>query len=236
MQYVRLYDDHSLNGTLSVDGPGTTAVYCSDLLFVPMSTSKVSRAHIRCEEDELGRKYYYECEDQRSSGRCRLLTATSKMGVYEIYTTIGCEQSTVGFLKQDILCNSFSLYQHNTRTLRIEYKCQAWKSHRPRMFSVVRVSHSHPQKSDFHASGPDTLPMFVNRTPVYYAPTGSYMLNFGGRVSSPSPINFLLVCPSEPNYTTITFGKHSHNLYVLDHTYPWSAYEAFGIGLAALIH
>lgn len=224
---VRLYDDHSMNGTLSVDGPSQKTVNFSDLLFVPMSASSVSRASLRCEEDQSGKRYYYECEGQVPNERFRLLMATGRMGAYEIHTVSGREKSTIGVLKQSVMGSRFSLFQHSIRTLHIEYKCHIWKRYSPRAFKVTRASRE-ATACDF--------PIFVNRAPIYYAQTGTYMLNFGGRVSSPSPINFLLVCPSEPSYTTITFGKHSHSVYVLDHTYPWSAYEAFGIGLAALIY
>lgn len=232
---ARLYDDHSMNGTLSADGPSQKTVSFNDLLFVPMSASNVSRASLRCEEDQGEKRYYYECEGQVPNERCRLLMATSKMGAYEIHTVLGREKSTVGVLKQSVVGGRFSLFQHSILTLHIEYKCHIWKAYSPRAFKVVRASHAHLQGSAQAATACD-LPTFVNRAPIYYARTGTYMLNFGGRVSSPSPINFLLVCPSEPSYTTITFGKHSHSVYVLDHTYPWSAYEAFGIGLAALIY
>lgn len=233
---VRLYDDREMNGTLSVYGPCQKTVYFDDLLFVPMSASNVSRASLRCEENHHGKRYYYECDSQIPNERCRLLMATCKMGAYEIYTVFGREKSIIGLLKQSVIGGCFSLFQHNTRILHIEYKCHMWKTYSPRSFRVTRVSHGHLQNIAFNADTVRNFPTFVNRAPIYYAQTGTYMLNFGGRVSRPSPINFLLVCPSEPNYTTITFGKHSHNVYVLDHTYPWSAYEAFGVGLAALIY
>lgn len=75
-----------------------------------------------------------------------------------------------------------------------------------------------------------------NKRPIYNPETNSYSLNFNGRVTIASVKNFQIVHPLEPTFITLTFGKEGADTYILDFTHPWSALQAFCIGLSALDH
>lgn len=75
-----------------------------------------------------------------------------------------------------------------------------------------------------------------NKRPIYNPETNSYSLNFNGRVTIASVKNFQIVHPLEPTFITLTFGKEGVDTYILDFTHPWSALQAFCIGLSALDH
>lgn len=76
----------------------------------------------------------------------------------------------------------------------------------------------------------------INKKPYFNIETNSYSLNFSGRVTKPSAKNFQVIHPLDPTYITLTFGKESHDSYILDFSYPWTALHAFCVGLSALDH
>lgn len=78
--------------------------------------------------------------------------------------------------------------------------------------------------------------ILINKKPYYNVETNSYSLNFSGRVTKPSAKNFQVIHPLDPTYITLTFGKESHDSYILDFSYPWTALHAFCVGLSALDH
>lgn len=230
---VYLYEDKDLNGTLSSEGLSPKMICHTDLVFMPMEVSKKAKARIRSIGTILRREYHYEyeCGDRK----CKVFRAVKKGRSCEIFTSFGAEETRIGSLKGSICGNRFVLYIRDTEILNIDYECQTWRKKGPRVFNVVRTEPMFLSKGSLNRNIANKT-VFCNRKPFYNRDTNEYMLNFNGRVTLPSSRNFQLVNPMEPSYTVLIFGKINESVYALDHTYPWNAYQAFGIGLASLIY
>lgn len=74
----------------------------------------------------------------------------------------------------------------------------------------------------------------INKKPFFSPETNSYALEFNGRVTMPSVRNFQIIHPLEPTFITLTFGKESDKVYILDYSNPWCILMAFSVGLTAL--
>lgn len=78
-----------------------------------------------------------------------------------------------------------------------------------------------------------------NREPVWCDETGSYVLNFNGRVSHASVKNFQLVHPMDRTFWTFTieeyiaevFGRIGRDRFSLDFSYPPTFISAFAIAI-----
>lgn len=72
-----------------------------------------------------------------------------------------------------------------------------------------------------------------NKTPIWNEETGSYALNFHGRVTKSSVKNFQIIHKDNPTENIMQFGKIGEHAFTCDYTYPMSAIQAFGIAISS---
>ncbi|KAM0681815.1 Tubby- protein 3 [Glugoides intestinalis] len=166
--------------------------------------------------------------------RCKILIESSIFSVYHFFIddniiAFKAKRCLSGFeifdrqgnfvckMKANIFGTKYSLEYQGT--VQIQYETSFLERGKPRCFKV--------KLQDLE---------LINKKPFFNPETNSFSLNFSGRVTKPSVKNFQVVHPLEPTYITLTFGKEEHNSYILDFTYPWSALNAFCVGLSALDH
>ncbi|CAK6447070.1 unnamed protein product [Pipistrellus nathusii] len=72
-----------------------------------------------------------------------------------------------------------------------------------------------------------------NKPPFWNEATGSYTLNFQGRVTQASVKNFQIVHADDPDYIVLQFGRVAEDAFTLDYRYPLCALQAFAIALSS---
>ncbi|XP_053459691.1 tubby-related protein 1 [Nycticebus coucang] len=72
-----------------------------------------------------------------------------------------------------------------------------------------------------------------NKPPVWNEDSGSYTLNFQGRVTQASVKNFQIVHADDPDYILLQFGRVAEDVFTLDYRYPLCALQAFAIALSS---
>ncbi|XP_053769563.1 tubby-related protein 1 [Desmodus rotundus] len=72
-----------------------------------------------------------------------------------------------------------------------------------------------------------------NKPPVWNEGSGSYTLNFHGRVTQASVKNFQIVHADDPDYIVLQFGRVAEDAFTLDYRYPLCALQAFAIALSS---
>ncbi|KAM8779292.1 tubby-related protein 1 isoform 1-T1 [Rhynchonycteris naso] len=72
-----------------------------------------------------------------------------------------------------------------------------------------------------------------NKPPVWNEDSGSYTLNFQGRVTQASVKNFQIVHADDPDYIVLQFGRVAEDAFTLDYQYPLCALQAFAIALSS---
>ncbi|XP_060045665.1 tubby-related protein 1 isoform X2 [Erinaceus europaeus] len=72
-----------------------------------------------------------------------------------------------------------------------------------------------------------------NKPPIWNDDSGSYTLNFQGRVTQASVKNFQIVHRDEPDYIVLQFGRVAEDAFTLDYRYPLCALQAFAIALSS---
>uniref|UniRef100_F6TX39 TUB like protein 1 n=1 Tax=Monodelphis domestica TaxID=13616 RepID=F6TX39_MONDO len=72
-----------------------------------------------------------------------------------------------------------------------------------------------------------------NKTPVWNEESGSYTLNFQGRVTQASVKNFQIIHLDDPDYIVLQFGRVSEDAFTLDYRYPLCALQSFAIALSS---
>uniref|UniRef100_A0A8C8ZA76 Tubby-like protein n=1 Tax=Prolemur simus TaxID=1328070 RepID=A0A8C8ZA76_PROSS len=72
-----------------------------------------------------------------------------------------------------------------------------------------------------------------NKPPVWNEDSGSYTLNFQGRVTQASVKNFQIVHADDPDYIVLQFGRVAEDVFTLDYRYPLCALQAFAIALSS---
>ncbi|KAJ3050422.1 hypothetical protein HK097_008618 [Rhizophlyctis rosea] len=70
-----------------------------------------------------------------------------------------------------------------------------------------------------------------NKAPQWNEETGSFVLNFNGRVTLASVKNFQVVHDNDLDYIILQFGRVSEDTFTIDFAYPMSPLQAFGIAL-----
>ncbi|XP_038604690.1 tubby-related protein 1 [Tachyglossus aculeatus] len=79
----------------------------------------------------------------------------------------------------------------------------------------------------------ETLLVLHNKTPVWSEESGSYTLNFHGRVTHASVKNFQIVHDDDPDYIVLQFGRVAEDTFTLDYRYPLCALQGFAIALSS---
>ncbi|KAF4013318.1 hypothetical protein G4228_004772 [Cervus hanglu yarkandensis] len=72
-----------------------------------------------------------------------------------------------------------------------------------------------------------------NKPPIWNEDSGSYTLNFQGRVTQASVKNFQIVHNDDPDYIVLQFGRVAEDAFTLDYRYPLCALQAFAIALSS---
>ncbi|XP_015343087.1 tubby-related protein 1 [Marmota marmota marmota] len=72
-----------------------------------------------------------------------------------------------------------------------------------------------------------------NKPPVWNEDSGSYTLNFQGRVTQASVKNFQIIHSDDPDYIVLQFGRVAEDAFTLDYRYPLCALQAFAIALSS---
>ncbi|XP_029800420.1 tubby-related protein 1 isoform X2 [Suricata suricatta] len=72
-----------------------------------------------------------------------------------------------------------------------------------------------------------------NKPPIWNEDSGSYTLNFQGRVTQASVKNFQIVHADDPDYIVLQFGRVAEDAFTLDYRYPLCALQAFAIALSS---
>jgi len=71
-----------------------------------------------------------------------------------------------------------------------------------------------------------------NKSPQWNEESGSYVLNFQGRVTKPSIKNFQIVHETNINYIVLQFGRIDDHDFTLDFRHPLCPLQAFGVALS----
>ncbi|XP_006860625.1 PREDICTED: tubby-related protein 1 [Chrysochloris asiatica] len=79
----------------------------------------------------------------------------------------------------------------------------------------------------------ESLIKLYNKPPVWNEDSGSYTLNFQGRVTQASVKNFQIVHADDPDYIVLQFGRVAEDSFTLDYRYPLCALQAFAIALSS---
>ncbi|XP_058162604.1 tubby-related protein 1 [Dasypus novemcinctus] len=79
----------------------------------------------------------------------------------------------------------------------------------------------------------ESLVALHNKPPVWNEDSGSYTLNFQGRVTRASVKNFQIVHADDPDYIVLQFGRVAEDAFTLDYRYPLCALQAFAIALSS---
>ncbi|XP_034049884.1 tubby protein [Thalassophryne amazonica] len=77
------------------------------------------------------------------------------------------------------------------------------------------------------------LVTLVNKFPSWNEQTGSFVLNFSGRVTHASVKNFQIIHPDNEDYIVMQFGRIAKNVFSMDYTYPMCALQAFAVALSS---
>lgn len=96
---------------------------------------------------------------------------------------------------------------------------------------------SEARDSDDGYSPPDDFGLLVlqNRPPWWNVELGSFVLNFGGRVSVASVKNFQLCDRTDQDYVMLQFGRiQGRHSFTMDFQYPLTAVQAFAIAISSL--
>ncbi|XP_032720466.1 tubby-related protein 1 [Lontra canadensis] len=72
-----------------------------------------------------------------------------------------------------------------------------------------------------------------NKPPIWNEDSGSYTLNFQGRVTQASVKNFQIIHADDPDYIILQFGRVAEDAFTLDYRYPLCALQAFAIALSS---
>uniref|UniRef100_A0A2K6F0W7 TUB like protein 2 n=1 Tax=Propithecus coquereli TaxID=379532 RepID=A0A2K6F0W7_PROCO len=78
------------------------------------------------------------------------------------------------------------------------------------------------------------LILLKSKTPLWSEESGSYVLNFQGRVTRASVKNFQIVHPNNPGYVVLQFGRVAQDMFTMDFCYPLCPLQAFAICLSSL--
>lgn len=160
-------------------------------------------------ESSIFNVYYFLTEDN-----CKIFRAKRCLSGFEIFDS---NSVFICKMRANIFGTKYSV--KHTNSIEIKYESSFLEKGKPRSFKIKI----------------DGLEL-INKKPYFNTETNSFSLNFSGRVTKPSVKNFQIIHPLEPTYITLTFGKEEQNSYILDFTYPWSALNAFCVGLSALDH
>jgi hypothetical protein len=88
---------------------------------------------------------------------------------------------------------------------------------------------------DYSPSGDFGLLALQNRPPWWNVELGSFVLNFGGRVSVASVKNFQLCDRNDQDYIMLQFGRiEGRHAFTMDFQYPLTAVQAFAIAISSL--
>jgi hypothetical protein len=200
------------------------SVDIESLLYDPYPVDRVSKGKVTVEK---GFCSLYQYENQSNPGRI-LLYAYRKFCGFEIYRKGENKDSFIGSLKSNLIGTEYVLRTKDGNILSIKYHTAWFKRRKPRTFTVL--FYKNVDKVDI-----SKYPIVMrNKEPFHNSESNSYSLNFNGRVTTPSVKNFQLVHPLDPTYITLTFGKISPTTYIMDHTYPLSAFLGFSVALGAL--
>jgi hypothetical protein len=96
---------------------------------------------------------------------------------------------------------------------------------------------SETRDSEGGYSPPDDFGLLVlqNRPPWWNVELGSFVLNFGGRVSMASIKNFQLCDPNDQDYVMLQFGRiQGRHSFTMDFQHPLTAVQAFAIAISSL--
>lgn len=160
-------------------------------------------------ESNIFNMYYYVTENNS-----KIFRAKRSLSGFEIFDN---SNILICKMKANVFGTKYSL--NYTNSIEIQYEYSFLEKGKPRSFKITV----------------DGIEL-INKKPYFNSETNSFSLNFTGRVTKPSVKNFQIIHPLEPTYITLTFGKEEYNSYILDFTYPWSALNAFCVGLSALDH
>mmetsp|Transcript_11150 Transcript_11150/g.26795 ORF Transcript_11150/g.26795 Transcript_11150/m.26795 type:complete len:1283 (-) Transcript_11150:69-3917(-) len=136
-----------------------------------------------------------------------------------------CETHDVG-LSGDCLLNHLKKLQQNSQM--VEQRRLADPSiSDEELFRLDDHGHSH-----YNDSG---LLALQNRPPWWNVELGSFVLNFGGRVSVASVKNFQLCDRNDQDHIMLQFGRiEGRHSFTMDFQYPLTAVQAFAIAISSL--
>uniref|UniRef100_A0A8C7EQJ5 Tubby-like protein n=1 Tax=Neovison vison TaxID=452646 RepID=A0A8C7EQJ5_NEOVI len=77
------------------------------------------------------------------------------------------------------------------------------------------------------------LVLLQNKAPSWSNESGSYVLNFHGRVTRASVKNFQIVHPDDPDYLVLQFGRVAPDTFTMDFRFPLCPLQAFAICLSS---
>ncbi|KAB1274356.1 Tubby-related protein 2 [Camelus dromedarius] len=76
------------------------------------------------------------------------------------------------------------------------------------------------------------LALLQNKAPSWSDDSGTYVLDFHGRVTRASVKNFQIVHPDDPNYVVLQFGRVAPDAFTMDFCFPLCPLQAFAICLS----
>lgn len=164
----------------------------------------------------------------------------------------------VGRLKPAVNANNFTLYDHGNdskndldqqlrRELGYMFYDSTLKNRGPRKITVVMpsldengeariirpISEKQTIAELYKNKKTKNLLIMENKPPIWNEQSGSYALNFRGRVTESSVKNFQIIQKDDSSETKMQFGKTGPNSFTCDYSHPLSAILAFGIALSS---
>ena len=103
-------------------------------------------------------------------------------------------------------------------------------------FKMVLIQQQQQDDNDSTITAPDFgLMALQNRPPWWNVELGSFVLNFGGRVSVASVKNFQLCEPTDHDTIILQFGRiNGRHSFTMDFQHPLSAVQAFSMAISSL--
>lgn len=178
-------------------------------------------------------KYYFV---QHDSEPFFVLNAKKVLFGFEIY--IFDEKGTkkkLGYLRKYKHKSSFVLFQDNLDKILIKFKDLIMDQS---LFKNIKVYYCADDNSilkiykNTHSS---KIFKLMNQIPKYNPKKKIYTLKYDNQNVIPCEKNFQLINDAIPDHINLSFGRLSENEWILTHSFPWNATQAFSIALSVIL-
>lgn len=181
-----------------------------------------------------------------------MMTTSSKRASAGVYLSILANimnplvrkyrEKRVGKLRSDLTRKSYQLNEENSSS-RSSSPSQSLVQHFELLYRNRSLTNPTPKEIEVFLRSTETncfeegkRPTYkvVTKAPEYDKQTKTYRLDFKGRASVSSVNNMQIVDLSNPSVVLLQLGKTGKRQFILDYSYPFTAFTAFGVALSCL--